>query len=199
MGTTLAPAVLAKAPGSSAVTAAFTRHVKPGCVEKYDAWLHEMTGMASRWPGYQGVTVVRPPHGGVRPEYTTILRFDTDASLRAWLDAPERLALLERVAHIADEPADEVVAEPGMDFWFTPHHATPLTRPPPRWKMAIILTVSIFVLFNIIRQLIAPFSPYLPRLLLQLVATAVQVCVLTYFLMPWLTRRLAFWLQPGPR
>ncbi len=178
------------------VTAAFTRHVKPGCVDKYDAWLHDMTSVASRQPGYQGVTVVRPPHGGIRPEYTTILRFDTDANLRAWLDAPERLALLKQADSYADEPTEEVISEPGMDFWFTPHDvAGPPARPPARWKMAVVLTVVIFVLLNLMREVTAPLAPYLPRVLVQLPSVALQVCFMTYFLMPWLTRRLGPWLQ----
>ena len=184
-------------PAPAFVTAAFTRHIKPDFVTAYDAWLHEVTALASTWKGYQGVTVVRPPHGGVRPEYTTILRFDTEANLRAWLDAPARLALLERAAVYADEPTEEIISEPGVDYWFTPHDAGPGSGPPTRWKMAVVLTLVIFVLLNVMREVTAPLAPLLPRPLVLLLSVTLQVAFMTYVLMPWLTKRLAFWLQPG--
>jgi len=177
------------------VTVAITRHVKPGRVAEYDAWLHEVMVLASRWPGYHGSTVMRPRHGGERPEYTSVFHFDTEEHLTAWMEAPERLAMLARVVDIAEEPTDETVYETGMEYWFTPQDVVTPVRPPPRWKMVIVLTVVVFVMLNVVRMVLTPLRETAPLPVVQIVSALIQVVALTYFIMPWLTKRLAFWLQ----
>lgn len=178
------------------VTVAISRHVKPGRVAEYDAWLHEVTALASRWPGYHGSTVLRPRHGGERPEYTTVLHFDTEEHLTAWMQAPARHAMLARVMEFADEATSETVFEPGMEDRFTPHDAITPMRPPPRWKMVVVLTTVVFVMLNLLRLLFTPLRDAdVPLPVIQVLSALVQVVALTYFIMPWLTKRLASWLQ----
>ena len=180
------------------VTLVISRHVKPEKVAEYEAWLHEITTLASEQEGYLGVTVLRPPHGGRDPEFVTIAHFDTDANMAAWLNDPERLALIRCAAAFGDTP-DEVVSEPGMEYWFTPHDAPALIAPrlaPPRWKMALVLIVLIFAMQPILREATRPLRPFLPLLLVQFINVTLQIVVLTYWVLPKLTGWLAFWLQP---
>lgn len=184
------------------VTLVISRHVRPDKVAEYEAWLHRLTKLASHHDGYMGVTVLRPPHGKNDPEFVTIAHFDTEENLAAWMSDPERAAMVARSQDFGDAP-EEVVTEPGVEFWFTPNDAPalvgggPAAQPPPRWKMAVVLTLVIFVLSQALTFSLSPVVDLgVPRAVVQLVALAAQICLLTYWLLPKLNKVLAFWLTP---
>ena len=71
------------------------------------------------------------------------------------------------------------------------HAALP---PPPRYKMTIVMTGIIFVLLNILVPVIRQLTIGLPNLLSTLVGVAIMVLLMTYVIMPLLTKLLRPWL-----
>jgi antibiotic biosynthesis monooxygenase (ABM) superfamily enzyme len=71
------------------------------------------------------------------------------------------------------------------------HTALPL---PPRYKMAIVMTGVIFVLLNILVPVIRQLTTGLPNLLSTLVGVVIIVLLMTYVIMPLLTKLLRPWL-----
>jgi antibiotic biosynthesis monooxygenase (ABM) superfamily enzyme len=65
--------------------------------------------------------------------------------------------------------------------------------------MVLILTVSIFILAQLITPLLDPALRLLPQPLAFFISLAIQVALLTYFVLPWLTALLAKWLYEVPR
>lgn len=62
--------------------------------------------------------------------------------------------------------------------------------------MAIVTWLAVFPLITVILVLFGPLLGLLPMLLRTLVPTAVMVSLMTYVIMPRLTRLFSFWLYP---
>ena len=176
------------------VTATVTRRVKPGHEAAYEQFLAGIGGAARAFPGYLGEEVFRPA-GGVGGEYRIIYRFDSPAHLRAWLDSPERAAWLARAEpHVAGPMRTQVLT--GLESWFT-LQAQPGVPPPPAYKMAVLTWAAIFPLITLVVVASAPLIGPLPLVPRLAVTTLVTVSLMTWVVMPRLTRLLRGWLYPG--
>jgi hypothetical protein len=178
------------------VTTAVTRRIKPGHEAAYEAFLAGISGAASAFPGYLGVEVFRPANGQ-GGEYRIVYRFDSVAHLRAWLDSAEHAAWLERAEpHVAGPMRTQVLT--GLESWFT-LPTQPGAPPPPRYKMAIVTWITIFPLITGVVVATAPLLGSLPLVVRLAVTTGVTVPLMTWVVMPRVTRLLGRWLYPGRR
>ena len=188
---------MSEATAQEPVTLIITRRVKPGRENDYEAWLTRFQSDARNLPGYLGVTTQRPAPGGPR-EYASVLRFDSLASLRAFEQGELRARYLAEVPDLVE--ADAIWKQmTGLEFWFTPPPGTVVPQP-SRPRMALLMIVVVFSLVLIIgtgvnaaTALLAFEVPYPLRLLLTI---TIEVLLMTYWLMPQLTRGLARWIYP---
>jgi uncharacterized protein len=195
-GDSVSPQPEPPADGDGPVTTTVTRRVKSGHEAAYEAFLAGITGTAKDFPGYLGVEVFRPAVGD-GGEYRTVYRFDSPAHLRRWLDSPERAAWLERAEpHVAGPMRTQFLT--GLEGWFT-LPAQPGAPPPPPYKMAIVTWVTIFPLITVIVLALAPLIGGLPVVARLAVTTAVAVPLMTWVIMPRMTRLLHRWLYPHRR
>jgi antibiotic biosynthesis monooxygenase (ABM) superfamily enzyme len=124
-------------------TAVITREIFPGRERDYQEWSRRQLAAARRLPGYQGATLVGPPHSepGRR---MLIMRFSDKQSLRRWVDSDERKSLTAEAAdfshHVYEEPSS-------LETWFA-IPGTGTVEPPPRWKMALATTPAAYVLIR---------------------------------------------------
>jgi uncharacterized protein len=186
------------ADGAWPVTTTVTRRIKPGHEAAYEAFLAGISGAARAFPGYLGIEVFRPTPGGPGQdlEYRTVYRFDSLAHLRAWLDSPERAAWLQRAEpHVAGPMRTQVLT--GLESWFT-LPSQPGTPPPPPYKMALVTWVTIFPLITLVVVATAPLLGSLPLVARLGVTTGVTVPLMTWVVMPRVTRLLHRWLYPDP-
>jgi len=176
------------------VTATVTRRVKPGHEAAYEQFLAGIGGAASAFPGYLGEEVFRPA-GGAGSEYRIIYRFDSPAHLRAWLGSTDRAAWLAGAEpHVAGPMRAQVLT--GLESWFTVQ-AQPGVPPPPAYKMAVLTWAAIFPLITLMVVASAPLIGPLPLVPRLAVTTLVTVSLMTWVVMPRLTRLLRGWLYPG--
>jgi antibiotic biosynthesis monooxygenase (ABM) superfamily enzyme len=173
------------------VTVTFIRRVKPGRERDYEQALSRLHAQAHGTPGYLGANVVHEP--GTR-EYASIVRFDSLANLQRWEAGRIRERWQdEQLAGIVEGPAEERRAE-GLEFWFeSPTH--PARAPSPH-KMALVLVVIVWCIATAFALGVGPLIAGLPIPLRILVAASVQVGLMTYLIMPRVTRLLAAWLFP---
>ena len=173
------------------VTLVISRRVKPGAEAAYEAWARDLQQASRGFPGYLGVGVLRPAPG--QREYTFVSRFESPEAARAW-DAEVRRVWLPRAPADAFDADADVRHEEGVEFWFTAPDA-PGVAQPVRWKMALVLT---FVVAGLI-VLISPASRAMaawPLPARALVIAAIQVLLMTYVVMPRVTRWLGRWVLP---
>ena len=176
---------------SGPVTAIVTRRIKPGCESRFEAWLEEVSAASTTFPGHQGATVVRPSDPA-HPEYLIVFRFDTQAHMDVWRRSPVRRALFERSAALAEEPPQERTLG-GFETWF----ALPggqVVRPPTRWKTWALSSAAIYPLITAITLGAGPLLGPLPLPMRFLITVPILGALMTWFVMPVLTRALSRWL-----
>ncbi|MCE9575562.1 MAG: antibiotic biosynthesis monooxygenase [Deltaproteobacteria bacterium] len=182
-------------PASEAVTVVVTRRVKPGREAGYEAWLARLIGDASALPGYLGTTIQRPPPTGPR-EYTSVFRFDSVEHLRAFEASDlRRRALAEVGAFVEADAAWRQLT--GLELWFTPPPGTVVPQP-VRWRMAIVMIAMVFGLVLSLGQLVGLVMGAAPFVLRLFVTITIEVFLMTYVLMPRITRWCARWIYPAP-
>jgi uncharacterized protein len=178
------------------VTTTVTRQVKPGHEPLYEQFLEGIIAAASRFPGHLDAEVFRPQTAAAGP-YRIVYRFDSLAHLHAWLDSPEHAAWLERAEpHVIGPLRRQVLT--GLEGWFT-LPSQPGTPPPPRYKMALVTWATIFPLITLVVVATAPLVGSLPLVLRLAVTTGVTVPLMTWVVMPRVTRLLHRWLYPDRR
>jgi antibiotic biosynthesis monooxygenase (ABM) superfamily enzyme len=148
---------------------------------------------SQRYRGYVGVEVFRP--SGAGDEYRTIYRFDGPDDLRRWLDSDEHAAWLARAEpHVIGPMRTSSIT--GLESWFTLPDR-PGAPPPPPYKMALLTWSTIFPLITLVVVLLDPVLTrfaLVPRLA---ITTAVTVPLMTWVVMPRVTRALRGWLFRG--
>lgn len=175
------------------VTAVISHVVRPGREQGYEEWFHGIAAAAHKFKGHLGVNVIRP-RDHAHLEYVAIVRFDHYNSLKHWLESDVRREWLERLQPLIEKP-EAVQTLTGLETWFTLSDK-PLKAPPPRYKMALITWLGVFITLAILTRLLAPLLSGLPVLLNQLITTGLVVAFLTYLIMPRLTRLFQWWLYP---
>jgi uncharacterized protein len=176
------------------VTAVISQPVKREHEADYERWMQGITEAARQFPGHSGVTVIRP-ESGICSNFVVILKFDCYANLKGWLDSPVRQHWLNQAKPFLPKP-EKIDILTGFETWFTlPERA--VQGSPARYKMVILTTFAVFSVVNLLNPILLPlFIQFLPRLVASLIVTYIVVLVLTYGLMPRLTKLFRRWLYP---
>jgi antibiotic biosynthesis monooxygenase (ABM) superfamily enzyme len=178
------------------VTTTVTRRIKPGHEAAYEGFLAGISGAARAFPGYLGVEVFRPAPGGTN-EYRIVYRFDSVAHLRTWQNSAEHGAWLARAEpHVAGPMRTQVLT--GLEGWFT-LPTQPGAPPPPPYKMALVTWAAIFPLITLVVVASAPLLSHLSLVVRLAVTTGITVPLMTWVVMPRVTRLLGRWLYPDRR
>lgn len=173
------------------IAVSVTRRIKPGCENAFQALLAGIHETAQHFEGYLGREVIRAG-SDERPEYTVIFRFDRESNLRAWEISPERREWLSRMQGIIVSATPHRILT-GLETWFTIPSAGPII-PPPRYKMVIVTWLAVFPLVSLISYGASPILDNLPTLARALLMTTVLVPLMTYVVMPRMTRLFQRWL-----
>jgi hypothetical protein len=148
---------------------------------------------ARKAPGYLGSEVLRPSDSD-DDEYRIVFRFDHASNLHAWENSEERRRWLRKSRPMLHEE-EKVHVLTGLETWFTlPSKAG--EPAPPRYKMAAVTWLAVFPVVMVIFSLFGQWLNLLPTLLRTLVFTLVMVTLMTYVIMPRMTRLFSFWLYP---
>ena len=177
--------------GDPPVTVSVSRQVRPGREADYEAWVHGIAAAAAGFAGHQGLNILRPsPQTGGR--YVLIYRFDSDEHAQAWEASALRAEWITRLDGIA-EGEGERKRVTGLEVWFDLPEV-PAAAHAPRWKMALVLITVVFALVYPLQVFVGPLLGDLPGWARTLVIAIIQVLLMTYLVMPWVTRRLKGWL-----
>jgi len=177
----------------SPVSALIATKLKPGVEEQYRAWEQKVAAVQSKAKGFQGFRF-EPPIPGVQDSWLTILRFDSDVNLQAWLNSPERVALLKEAEPFTDEHHARIVRT-GFDQWFKLAEGTPA---PAVWKMNMLVLMVLYplvFLFGVVVQTPLMTNNGVPYWLALFVSQIFSVLVLNW-LVARSARRFGWWLSP---
>ncbi len=188
----------ASAARTSPVSAVISTRVKPGMEAAYLRWEQKIAAAQSRAPGMQGYRF-EPAVPGVQEDYVAILRFDSEANLRTWMDSPERRALVAEAAPMTAEFHTRTV-QSGFEQWFR-NVAPPGEGAPAAWKMNMIVVLTLYPTVFLWGVLVG--APILAGMLkvdfpVALFIGNVFSVLLTSLMVPWTAKRLGWWLTPDP-
>jgi len=174
------------------VHVAIVRTVKPGCEAAFERALHEFVQKSLSLPGQMGVQIIRPAPGSNSRQYGVIRRFADQEALTAFRASPEYLEWNELAVDLTegDGRAEELC---GLESWFT-LPGQPL-RPLPQWKMAIATYLGVVPVIMFLSLTLGRLIQNWNFILNNIVFNAFVVALLTWVVMPLITRALHGWLQ----
>ncbi|MEO1081705.1 MAG: hypothetical protein AAFY29_19260 [Pseudomonadota bacterium] len=168
------------------------REVKPGCESRYADISKGISAAAARFPGFVSAHHSPPANGDAH--HVTVLQFDSMASLRDWEESPERQLWLGRVEEVAYPAKVAKHINTGLESLFAAKGSALVPVRPKRYKMAIVLTLVIYGLLVSLRPILSDLLFGLPEYLAGFVLVTTQVLIMTYLIMPLVTRALSGWL-----
>lgn len=181
------------------VTVIVKRIVKKNKIKEFEEWLSGITREVSRQSGSMGIDIIRPTDKESKAEYVIIFRFDNYDNLTKWENSSIRNEWLRKGRELVQSEPD-VQKLTGLEFWFTPYskknsYLVPLNSP-RRYKMVIVtIPVIALLLLTLVPQIhFIGESLSIPYAIRFVIAIAIMVLLMTYFIMPLLTRVLRPWL-----
>jgi len=172
------------------VTVVISQLVKPGSEDAYEAWVKDIVSVARTYTGHLGTNVIRP-QPGVRPEYVIIFRFDSYENLKIWMESRDReYWLTQGKPLVQSDPYVQQLS--GLEAWFS-IPGQPL-KTPPRYKTALLTWAVVYVLINFLGTFLTPLLRGLPPLIISLIISGIMVGMLTYIVMPRVSRLFSRWL-----
>jgi antibiotic biosynthesis monooxygenase (ABM) superfamily enzyme len=176
------------------VSAVISTRIKPGKEAAYRRWEQRIAAAQARATGFQGYRF-EPPIPGVQEDWLSIMRFDTEANLEIWLASPARHKLLAEASDFTDE-VHLRLAHTGFDPWVS--RGGGAAGRAPAWKQNMVVLALLYpVVFLFGAWVQTPLLMHragLPFWLTLFIGNIAGVLILNW-LVPWTSRRLAWWLQ----
>jgi uncharacterized protein len=175
------------------VTVLVTRSPRKSNQKEFEQALSDTIDAALKFPGHLGVTVLKPQRGESN-DYQIIVKFASETDYQRWCCSNEAAHWFEILNRLEDKPPNLEIMS-GIETWFAVNGSTSRPMiPPPRYKMAIVTWIAIFVLIVIINLLFGSFLASLPMLLRSFLLTVGLVGLMTYVVMPQMIRLFSGWL-----
>jgi antibiotic biosynthesis monooxygenase (ABM) superfamily enzyme len=180
------------------VTVAITRRADPARASEMIAWMRAGTALVEDFPGFLGTGWVRPGAGSV--DWHMLYRFADAGALRSWEESPQRQWWLSSAQGIVEHARTE--RRTGIEGWFDrpQEHVVEQARPPapPRWKQAVTIWLAFFPLSLLANVIAAHLLHHASIVLRTLMLTVCLTPLMTYLVLPRITKLLEWWLQGRP-
>mgnify|MGYP001271024077 CR=1 FL=1 len=175
------------------VTVMVIRPVAPERRPAFEELLTTVMAQSRQAEGHLGVEVYRPT--GDERDYRIVFRFDQQSRMEAWRSHSQTQGLLSQLDAYTEGGAAQMSVYTGLETWFTLPVA-PGRPPPPRWKMALLTWVGLFPTVLLVVFVTSPLQPYLPYPVPYAIVTSTAVVLMTWVVMPRVTRLFARFLWP---
>jgi antibiotic biosynthesis monooxygenase (ABM) superfamily enzyme len=179
---------------SETVSAVISMQITPGQEQVYRQWAQHIAAAQAQFPGSQGFKI-SPPIPGVQDDWVTIIQFDNESHLNAWMESPERKKLLDEANAFTKESHYRIVRT-GFDQWFRFGGVAHV----PAWKQNMLVVLGLYPTVFLFGFFVGTplFAEQLgwPFWLALFVSNIASVTILNW-LVPWLSRRFDWWLQPA--
>jgi uncharacterized protein len=186
---------------SKPVTVIVKRIAKKDKIKEFEEWLSGVAKEVSKQEGSMGIDIIKPTnYHKSKLEYVIIFRFNNYDNLAKWEKSSIRNEWLQKGRKLVESDPN-VQKMTGLEFWFTPYfkdESSPLIplKPPPRYKMVIVTIPVISILISTLVPQIHVLTEMLliPFPIRLVIAIAITVLLMTYVIMPILTKLLRHWL-----
>ncbi|MDF7814015.1 antibiotic biosynthesis monooxygenase [Hymenobacter sp. YC55] len=180
---------------SSQAAAEVKWHVKPGAEQALIEVAQGTLLAASTFSGFTGGNLLRPAPDSTNGEWQLVLQFATPEQLRAWQTSALCRAWKAR-SDALTVGAARVERISGFEGWFV-DPARVKKSGPPKWKIALVTLLGIYPLIMVVPKLLEPLIGAWPPWLGNLVVTSSVMGLMTWLIMPLLTKVFNSWLYAG--
>ena len=176
------------------VSVIMARTIKTGCELAFWTIETEVEVELNNVTGFLAINHL-PIMSNGNNEYITIVQFDSVEHLILWEQSAIRAVLLTKINELIDGDIRRKSVT-GLEGMFdAPLVDTSIQlKVPPKYKMAILIIGVIFIMLQILSPMITSFAAFLPEWIRSFIVVVIQVLLMTYFVMPALTRWLSNWL-----
>ena len=189
---TFMKAQLPTANETTPLTVVVRRRIRLGFEAEFERTMHEFIRFALDFPGHQGITVLRLGEGS--RDYFVIDNFHDETARRNFTKSREYRRWMDSLAALSD--GDPRIQEStGLEGWFK---IAGRMDPggPKAYKMAIATFVGVYPLSMLLALTIGRATESWPLVASSAVFNACIVILLTWIVMPIVSRLLARWLYP---
>jgi antibiotic biosynthesis monooxygenase (ABM) superfamily enzyme len=176
------------------VTMVIVTEIKPGREAEYRAWSERIQKVQAKFPGYIGTFVQPPQHK--ETGWTTVLRFDSAASLDRWLHSAERAAMIEESEDLTEGFRAQRV-DTSFPGW-VPNDPT-TGKQPNIWKTGALVLLTLFPLVMLEIRFLNPHLRALNPAVSTFIGNIITVALTTWPLMPLAIWAFHAWLYPENR
>jgi len=177
------------------ITLVISEVVEPSLIDEYEVWTKGINQAAQQFEGFMGVDVIRP-RDHQYPEYVVIVKFDNYDHCKTWLTSSVYQQWMRRSKEFIARRSLQHQPS-GLEIWFNlPQNSLPNPPQPAFYKQIVIGVIAVYPLILLANVVVAPFLQALPPLVSLLISVVFVSTLMTYPVMPYLTKILSFWLYP---
>lgn len=173
---------------SSPIHVAIMRRVLPGREIEFREGLQQFFRDSMHHDGVLGAYMIVPPAGSDSRDFGIMRTFAGDAERQAFYASPMFMEWDARAAAMTEGPAQYKDLH-GLEAWFRHQH-----RPPPRWKMAVVTCIGVYPTSLFLSALLGDVIHPWHIALRSLVMAVCMVALLTWLVMPVVTKVLKRWI-----
>jgi len=179
-------------PAGEVTEVVFSR-VKPGMEERYREWASRIQIAQAQYPGYRGMYLQPPARESNENRWTSIFRYETAANLAAWMNSPERRALVAEAREFVE--SEELMrlnsAFPG---WLPLDPST--GESPPNWKAAMLVLLGLFPIVMLEMKYLNLARFGIETSLAVFIGNSISVALTSFLTMPLFVKWFGWWLCP---
>lgn len=171
---------------------AITLRVRKQHVAEFEHALGDFAHQSLAEPGARGVHCLYPPPGSASTEYGIMRSFASAADRDAFYQTAFFKDWLARIEPMVE--GEHVRRQlHGLEAWFR----DPKEPMPPRWKMAMLTWVAVWLSSMLCRAIVAPvLGRSVPQFVEAALVAAGVVFILTWIAMPFVVTIAHGWLHP---
>lgn len=186
---------LGPAPLPTKSTSVILTAVEPGGEQAFRDWNAKITAAQSAWPGYVGCAL-QPPVEGVQDQWVTVVTFESDEHLEAWLGSDDRAALIAESKAFASDTAMRRVHS-GFEGWFDIARPAGVGQPAP-WKFNWLILAGLYPIVMLEILFMNDKLAWMNLAFSNLIGNTLSVALLGWPVVAVLTKLMGWWLQPSP-
>ena len=170
---------------------AITRRIRPGCEAEFQQALREFFQASFSHGGVLGATMLVPPPGSDSRDFGILRSFADEKERDDFYASPIFKAWEARCRPLTECDSWTYRQLHGLEAWFRSPN-----NPPPRWKMAVATFLGVFPVAMSLNLFLGPAIRSWPFVISNAVFNLCVVVLLTWVVMPLVSRALHRWLHP---